>query len=93
MSRFDEIEKKMLPFLKACGYNAKKGILVNVDYYDFVVEGNHFIHLYLLWSACKKYRYTKSSMERVRIVQGGPVSSFFPRVFLLFNLLQFEYIS
>ncbi|BBM96797.1 peptide chain release factor subunit 3 [Marchantia polymorpha subsp. ruderalis] len=24
--RFDEIEKKMLPFLKACGYNAKKDV-------------------------------------------------------------------
>ena len=29
-ARFDEIEKKIVPFLKSCGYNVKKGMVGSI---------------------------------------------------------------
>jgi hypothetical protein len=38
VGRFDEIEKKIIPFLKACGYNVKKGVLLCMSFLHFLLS-------------------------------------------------------
>ncbi len=38
VGRFDEIEKKIIPFLKACGYNVKKGVLLCMSFFHFLLS-------------------------------------------------------
>jgi hypothetical protein len=35
VDRFDEIEKKIIPFLRSCGYNVKKGLLLCIYLMQF----------------------------------------------------------
>jgi hypothetical protein len=38
VGRFDEIEKKIIPFLKACGYNVRKGVLLCMSFLHFLLS-------------------------------------------------------